>query len=580
MKKLLNSAMLCIATLSLASCGGDPAASAQPQESAQRASSGTSSLQRQAVASDYHDVVQKIYVGYFGRPADAGGLDYFAGRLLALGAPTSITSMGNAYDGSADVRAVIDVFGTSAESAALYPGDNGTFMEAVYRNLFGRAADPAGKAYWVSLLDAGSITRANAALNIMAGARNADIDIVNNKTAVARYFTGALATPLQQLAYNGLDANIGVRAMLGTVGQATNTVTFRTTVDAAIATLVKNLSAQGLYTGSLTNTGLPYHSLILENGQYWGMYSKASGARFSPSGLLQGSAVSDAGNFSSNDIRDFGPLVFNPGSIAAAFVPQSKLDGSLGTPNSTVAFASGASAALYNYSTPASLTDLEGSWELSDNDKRSYFLASPAAGLAAATSAACPFTSTFAPRASGKNVFDVTLNFGAGTCRLAGQAASGIAFLWLQDGGSTRQLLIAVTNGDRSKGAVLTGARVTADGIAPALSITDTVVGSGQAAAAGNVATMHYTLYLYNAKAPGFKGTRIQSSLDGGVPFTFRLGTGSVIAGWDQGVPGMRAGGKRTLVIPAALGYGASGSGDDILPNASLVFDVEMVSMK
>lgn len=580
MKMLLNAAVLCIASLSLASCGGDPASSAPSATPVQLSSSGKSSMQQQAVVSDYYDVVQKIYVGYFGRPADAGGLAFFAGRFLALGAPTSITSMGNAYNSSADVRALIDVFGTSAESAALYPGDNGTFMDAVYRNLFGREADSAGKTFWVAQLDAGNVTRANAAVNIMAGAQGTDVEIVNKKTAVARYFTGALATPVQQIAYSGLDANAGVRTMLGTVTLATNTTTFQATVDATIANLVKNLSAQGLYAGTLTNTGLPYYSLILENGQYWGLYSKAIGQRFSAAGLLHGVGVSDAGNFTSNDIRDFGPLVYNPGTISASFVPQSKLDGTLGTPNSVVAFTSGASTALYNYNTPASLADISGAWVLTDNDNRTYALGSPSAGQAAAASASCPFTSTFAPRASGKNIFDTAISFSSGSCRLAGQVASGVAFHWLQDGGSTSQLVIAVTNADRSKGTVLTGSRVTAAGMAPSLSITDTLVGTGTAAAAGKLVTVHYTGYLYNAGAPGMKGTRFESSLDRGIPFTFWLGTGSVIAGWDQGVIGMRAGGKRTLVIPASLAYGVTGSGDTILPNASLVFDVEMISMQ
>lgn len=580
MKTLLNSAMLCIASLALASCGGDSAAPADAPAPVHLSSSGKSSMQQQAVVSDYYNVVQKIYVGYFGRPADAGGLTYFAERFLTLGAPTTIESMGTAYAANAGIRAQIDVFGTSAESAALYPGDNGTFMDAVYRNLFGREADPAGKAFWVGQLDAGNVTRANAAVNIMAGAQGSDIEIVNKKTTVASYFTSALVSPTQQLAYSGLEANVGVRQMLATVTLATDTTAFRSTVDATIANLVKNLSAQGMYAGTLTNTGLSYYSLILENGQYWGLYSRTAAQRFSAAGLVQGVGVTNAGTFTSSDIRDFGPLVYNPGSISATYAPQTSLEGTLGTPASSVAFTSGSSAAIYNYNTPASNADIAGAWLLMDNDNRSYAMSSPAGGQVAATGNSCPFSGTIAPRASGKNVFDANLTFGSGSCRLAGQAATGVAFQWLQDGGSTRQLVIAATNADRTQAAVLTGARVTPAGMAPALVVTDTVVGTGAAATAGNVVTVHYTGYLYNANSPTLKSTRFESSIDRGVPFSFWLGAGNVISGWDQGVVGMRVGGKRTLVIPASLAYGVTGSGENILPNASLVFDIEMISLK
>lgn len=102
------------------------------------------------VTADYHDVVQRIYVGYFGRPADAGGLDFYAGVLLNAGAPTNIVDLGVAYNSNAQIKFVIDSFGTSDESQALYPGDNGQFIDAIYRNLFGREPDAGGKAFWAN----------------------------------------------------------------------------------------------------------------------------------------------------------------------------------------------------------------------------------------------------------------------------------------------------------------------------------------------------------------------------------------------------------------------------------------------
>ncbi|MBN8946163.1 FKBP-type peptidyl-prolyl cis-trans isomerase [Rhodanobacter sp. UC4450_H17] len=112
------------------------------------------------------------------------------------------------------------------------------------------------------------------------------------------------------------------------------------------------------------------------------------------------------------------------------------------------------------------------------------------------------------------------------------------------------------------------------------LTVVDSKVGTGAEAMAGMKVTVHYTGWLYDETAGNKHGSQFDSSRDHGEPFSFVLGAGNVIAGWDQGVAGMRVGGKRTLLIPAALGYGARGAGDDIPPNASLVFDVELLDVQ
>jgi len=108
---------------------------------------------------------------------------------------------------------------------------------------------------------------------------------------------------------------------------------------------------------------------------------------------------------------------------------------------------------------------------------------------------------------------------------------------------------------------------------------TDIKLGDGKEATAGHDVTVHYTGWLYDETAPDHKGTKFDSSRDRGDPFEFPLGAGHVIKGWDQGVDGMKAGGKRTLTIPASLGYGARGAGGVIPPNAALVFDVELLAV-
>src|SRR6266478_2232982 len=108
------------------------------------------------------------------------------------------------------------------------------------------------------------------------------------------------------------------------------------------------------------------------------------------------------------------------------------------------------------------------------------------------------------------------------------------------------------------------------------LKYTDSKVGDGATAAAGHKVSVHYTGWLYNNRE---KGKKFDSSVDRGEPFKFPLGARRVIAGWDEGVKGMRIGGKRTLILKPELGYGARGAGGVIPPNAMLIFDVELLGL-
>ncbi len=112
---------------------------------------------------------------------------------------------------------------------------------------------------------------------------------------------------------------------------------------------------------------------------------------------------------------------------------------------------------------------------------------------------------------------------------------------------------------------------------ASGLQITDTKVGTGASPKTGQTCVMHYTGWLYK---DGQKGAKFDSSVDRGEPFEFTLGVGQVIKGWDEGVASMKVGGKRTLVLPPQLGYGARGAGGVIPPNATLVFEVELLGVK
>lgn len=108
----------------------------------------------------------------------------------------------------------------------------------------------------------------------------------------------------------------------------------------------------------------------------------------------------------------------------------------------------------------------------------------------------------------------------------------------------------------------------------------DEKTGTGAVATSGSDVTVHYTGWLYDEKAKDKRGEKFDSSVDRGEPFTFPLGGGQVIRGWDDGVAGMRVGGKRLLLIPSHYGYGSDGAGGVIPPNASLVFEVELLDVK
>jgi len=112
------------------------------------------------------------------------------------------------------------------------------------------------------------------------------------------------------------------------------------------------------------------------------------------------------------------------------------------------------------------------------------------------------------------------------------------------------------------------------------LQISNGKEGTGAEATAGKTVTVHYTGWLYDAAAPDGHGTKFDSSLDRGTPFGFFLGGGKVIKGWEEGIIGMKVGGKRTLVIPPGKAYGERGAGGVIPPNATLLFDVELLEVK
>ncbi|WP_157778654.1 DUF4214 domain-containing protein [Massilia violaceinigra] len=192
----------------------------------------------------YIGLTQALYVGYFGRPADVGGLKSFQSQLAALGAPESVREFSARYATDAAVKNLIDSFGTSAESNALYAGDNKTFVKAIFSNLLNRAPSLSGLEFWSAAIDSGELTRANASLSIMAGALantsiqgQNDARLVEAKIYVASNFTFALESDSFDAAYEGAGAATIARNLLGTVSSGTDPNAFQPSVYQAILKL-------------------------------------------------------------------------------------------------------------------------------------------------------------------------------------------------------------------------------------------------------------------------------------------------------------------------------------------------------
>ena len=217
-----------------------------------------------ASAASYSTLVQQLYVAYFGRPADYFGLQNFEAALAAANAPTDPAALAAAYSTNAAVKTLVDSFGTSHESTALYgSGSTESFVNAIFENLFNRPAAVAGLTFWVNAINSGAVSKGDAALAILAGAENnsttqgkADWTLIGNKIGVASNFTTALGSSSNQIvAYAGATAAQDARLMLSSVTGSTVPATFnvQTTINNIVAG--NNQNTYNLTTGVDTFTG-------------------------------------------------------------------------------------------------------------------------------------------------------------------------------------------------------------------------------------------------------------------------------------------------------------------------------------
>lgn len=220
---------------------------------------------------------------------------------------------------------------------------------------------------------------------------------------------------------------------------------------------------EGIYGGTLTASTSPdFRMLVLENGEMWSLYGTETAPGYTVGGLVQGNLTVSGTTFFASDMRDYAVAPATSGTAAGSFSKAAgTITGNVVAGGVTVSF-SGAPIAgsLYDYDTPASLASFTGTWTLDSLDGDNITLNVSAGGVVTATTVAgCTFSGTAAPRASGKNVFDVNVTFGAAPCLLAGQSASGIALAYPIAGGAQTQLLVALQNATRLAGNAAYGVR-------------------------------------------------------------------------------------------------------------------------
>ena len=214
----------------LSACGKSEQA---PQEQAKQAT---------VAPAEYASTVQQLYMAYFGRPADAGGLANFEARLSKIGAPIDIQAIDAAYNRDAGIRQLVDSFSISDEAKALYPQDTTAFVKAIYANVLNRAPDEEGLKFWVGAIDSQHQQRNNAALAIMAAALAnkspagaVDAGIINKKTSIANSFTKTIPAET----YRGDKAAALARNMLSAVNKDTDVNAFQGTINSTIEAIAK-----------------------------------------------------------------------------------------------------------------------------------------------------------------------------------------------------------------------------------------------------------------------------------------------------------------------------------------------------
>lgn len=220
----------------LAGCGGD--APVAPAATPVRTLTGVP-----ATVQDHEAAVQRLYLAYFGRAADPGGLAFYTGVSQRMGLFADTGALYWRYGPDPEVRQLLDSFAQSPEAAALYGADHAATVRLMYRNLFNRDPDAGGQAFWSGKLADGVITRSEVPVALLAGAAREDLAIFERKAAVAGAFTAALDSPERLAHYSGEAALAALRAVLARVDAATSAAGEAALVQEALAAVAASPAA-------------------------------------------------------------------------------------------------------------------------------------------------------------------------------------------------------------------------------------------------------------------------------------------------------------------------------------------------
>jgi len=221
----------------LAGCGGD-APDAAPTATPVRTLTGMP-----ATVQDHEAAVQRLYLAYFGRPADTGGLAFYTGVSQRMGLFADTGALYWRYGAEPEVRLLLDSLAQSPEAAALYGADHAATVKLMYRNLFNRDPDAGGLAFWSGMLADGVLTRSEVPVALLSGAAIEDLAIFDRKAAVAAAFTVALDSPERLAHYSGEAAVAALRAVLGKVDATTSAAGEAALVQEALAAVAASPAA-------------------------------------------------------------------------------------------------------------------------------------------------------------------------------------------------------------------------------------------------------------------------------------------------------------------------------------------------
>ena len=218
---------------------------------------------------------------------------------------------------------------------------------------------------------------------------------------------------------------------------------------------------QGVYEGSTSNTGAPdFQMLVLEDGAVWAIYGNQTSNTFFVEGFVQGQASFNGGQISASDVRDHGFFPAISGRLSGSYTSAPAVTGQLTDGSGSVTFsANGIVGGTYNYQAPAQLSGIAGNWNTSLTTGETASLTISNTGVVGGVaSTGCNFTGQITPRASGKNVFNVSLTFTSAQCELQGQTATGVALTYPTVAGP-QQLIVLVQDASRSAGVAAFGTR-------------------------------------------------------------------------------------------------------------------------